>query len=68
MHRLVVRWRDAATPEEIAHLESKLGLHAVRRIAPLRLAAYDDQPGLAEELEREPIVDYVEREEEVVIS
>ena len=63
MSRLAVCYRPEASAEEIAHLEAKLGLAAVRRIAPLRITAYEEREGLAEALAEESIVEYVEREE-----
>ena len=68
MSRLAVRYRAEAKAEEIARLEGKLGISAVRRIAPLRISAYDDRDGLEEKLRKEPIVEYVEREEQASIQ
>jgi len=67
MNRLAVCYRAETKAEEIARLEGKLGISAVRRIAPLRISAYDDREGLEEALRKEPIVEYVEREGEASI-
>ena len=67
LKRYAVKFRADVDAQAIATLEARVGVEAIRRIAPLRVAVYALSEEAALALTREPSVEYVEEERTMTI-
>lgn len=68
MIRVAVKYRGGTGADEIQDLEARHGLERKNEILPLNICGYDLEAAQIAELEKEALIDYIEREQSFTIG